>query len=71
MVEQTIFCPSGCHKDYLKREPLGEDDNPPFYGTKYLCLRCDWEGEWNNQNGFKEINSPYPPIDIFNDDQEG
>ena len=46
MPERTIFCPSGCHKDYLERIPYGT-------GTIYVCHRCDWEAEWNFETGMR------------------
>lgn len=47
MSERTIFCPTGCHKDYLERRPVGE-------GTFYVCQKCDWEAEWNFETGMRQ-----------------
>jgi len=50
---RTVFCPAGCHEDYLQREAFTDRDK--VYGTHYICYRCEWRATWNNLDGFRVI----------------
>ena len=50
---RTVFCPAGCHEDYLQREAFNSRDK--VYGAHYICYRCEWRATWNNLDGFQVI----------------
>ena len=51
---RTVFCPTGCHEDYLDREHFSQDNKSlTYYGTNYRCNRCGWEATWDNEDGMR------------------
>ena len=68
--KRTIFCPTGCHEDYLERETI-DGENGDIFGTRYTCYRCGWVARWDNQEGFKvlvDVDDDRP--NIFSDDEQ-
>lgn len=69
--KRTIFCPTGCHEDYLERESFEAGNNTNiFYGTTYSCLRCGWVAQWDNADGFRVRNAPEEQPDLSSDDEQ-
>ena len=70
--KRTVFCPTGCHEDYLDREPITDFRDDKYYGSRYTCYRCGWVARWDNQGGFEvlvDVDEDAP--NIFSDDEQG
>ena len=69
--KRTIFCPTGCHEDYLERESIPETKDDKFYGSLYPCYRCGWVARWDNHDGFEvliDVGEDSP--NVFSDDEQ-
>ena len=53
--KRTVFCPTGCHEDYMEREPITDFRDDKYYGSRYTCYRCGWVARWDNQGGFEVL----------------
>jgi len=70
--KRTVFCPTGCHEDYMEREPITDFRDDKYYGSRYTCYRCGWVARWDNQGGFEvlvDVDEDAP--NIFSDDEQG
>jgi len=64
---RTITCPTGCHEDYLDRDPFENYDSSEQvvdYGSHYECRRCEWRATWSRQDGFVVEQEAVSPFDL-------